>query len=269
MRPLACLLFLFLISCGKAITPSHMEVSPMSESSSISSPSSAVETVPHIRKEGNQWILETGSIRKVLALEEGRFFLKSLLDKTGGLELIADPSRSDEFAFTLGVDGPLVTGSTPEWRLVGDKQATLSQGEQQLEIELQRGSVAIKKTYVVYPHSSVIREWVTFRNAGSEPLTIVEPEFLRFSPRLGDPASGVFHWMTGGECLPGSWDLRTESLSPTARTFDSYEPFPLTSGSNENVNGDGGQRQDPSERPPGLARVGLGLFKGFSLVCAV
>ena len=83
------------------------------------------------------------------------------------------------------------------------------------------------KTYVVYPGSSIIRQWVTFTNAGSGPLRIVEPGFLNETLRPGDAEATDFHWMTGGENSPGSWMLKVEKLAASKRrTFDSYEPFP-------------------------------------------
>jgi len=30
---------------------------------------------------------------------------------------------------------------------------------------------------VIYPGSSIIREWVTFKNAGNAPVTVIETEF--------------------------------------------------------------------------------------------
>ncbi len=82
------------------------------------------------------------------------------------------------------------------------------------------------KTYVVYPGSSIIRQWLTITNAGEEPLRIVEPGFLNLTAQPGAAAALDFHWMTGGENQPGSWMLKTEKLDPAKpRTFDSYEPM--------------------------------------------
>lgn len=187
----------------------------------------------YIRRVDNRWILETESIRKVVALEDGRFVMKTLVDKRSAAEPqsaaeLAPSVAVEEFSFTLN-DAPVSSGDKG-WKLIDDHESKLSQGEHQLVIELQRGPVIVRKTYVVYPHTSIIREWVDFENGGSEPIRIVEPEFLRSAAYLGSPSALEFHWMTGGECLPGSWDLRTESLSSTPRKFDSYEPFPVAQG---------------------------------------
>jgi hypothetical protein len=82
---------------------------------------------------------------------------------------------------------------------------------------------------VIYSGSSILREWVTFRNAGAKNLRIDEPRFLTMSAKLGDLTKLDFHWMTGGENAPGSWVLKTEALdSGSPRMFDSYDPFPGT-----------------------------------------
>ena len=114
------------------------------------------------------------------------------------------------------------------WSLAFVRQNTLNQGELQLEIGLSRGSLTLTKTYVIYPHSSVIREWLTLKNAGSTPLQIVEPEFLSVVAKLGDGLETLdFHWMTGAENQPGCWMLKTERLGTRASApIRLLRPFP-------------------------------------------
>jgi hypothetical protein len=162
----------------------------------------------YIKTGRTQWILGTASVEKTIALEKGMLVTKSFRNKISGHELSS-------------------SNSTGPWKLVGAKTSKLKQGELQLDLTLQRDSLAVTKTYVVYPGSSIIREWAVFKNAGTTPLKVIEPEFLNASARLGDPAALDFHWMTGGNNQPGSWMLRTEAVSTEKpRTFDSYDPFP-------------------------------------------
>ncbi len=180
----------------------------------------------YIRAEGNRWILGTATAERVVALEEGKLLLKSFKDKVTGRELISSGTPSEEFSLRLGGVAEPLTGVTGPWKLVRANQTKLKQGEQQLDLTLQHESLRVTKSYVVYPGSSIIRQWITLSNAGDRPLEIVEPGFLCEAVRPGDPASLDFHWMTGGENRPGSWTLRTEKLSvDKPRTFDSYEPF--------------------------------------------
>jgi len=182
-----------------------------------------------IKADGTRWTLGTAAIERVVALEDGKLLLKSLKNKITGRELIADDAPSEEFFVGLDDAKEPVTGSTGPWKLIREEQTKLKQGELQLELTLQRDSLVVTKTYVVYPGSSIIRQWVTFTNAGNRPLKIVEPGFLCETIRPGDGTATDFHWMTGGESVPGSWMLRTETLSVSKpRTFDSYEPFPQT-----------------------------------------
>ena len=97
---------------------------------------------------------------------QGQFLLKSLKNKRTGRELIPAGTASDEFSVRLGDGKQLLTGSTGPWKLVREHQTRLGQGELQWEVVLQQGPLLVTKSYVVYPGSSIIREWVTFANAG-------------------------------------------------------------------------------------------------------
>lgn len=181
----------------------------------------------YIKAEGNRWIMGTASVERVVALEDGKLLLKSLKNKVTGRELVNSGTASEEFFLRLGDAQQPITGSTGGWKLIRANQTEHKQGERQLDLTIQRDSLLVTKSYVVYPGSSIIRQWVTFGNAGDRPLEIVEPGFLNELVGPSDLDKIDFHWMTGGENRPGSWLLKTEKLSPAKpRTFDSYEPFP-------------------------------------------
>ena len=164
-------------------------------------------------------------MERVVALEDGKFLAKSLKNEASGRELVSPGAASDEFF--ASVNGNTWSGSMGGWKLVRSKVTKLSQGEQQLDVSLRREALEVTKSYVVYPGSSIVREWVAFRNAGDTPLRILEPGFLNLNVRPGEARALDFSWMSGGENNPGSWNLKTESLNPAKpRQFDSYEPFP-------------------------------------------
>jgi hypothetical protein len=173
----------------------------------------------YMRDEGTSWTFGTATVEKVVALQDGQLVLKSYKDKVSGRELAPADVPSSEL--TVGTD-------TAPWTFVAAEQTKADPEGLQLNIRLQRGGLEATKSYVVYPESSILREWVSFKNVGSEPLTIADPAFLSLGASTGTPETTDFHWMTGGENNPGSWMLKTEALAAgKPRTFDSYEPFPL------------------------------------------
>ena len=180
-----------------------------------------------VRHRGNQWTLRTSQMARVIAFEDGRLVLKSFTDRTTGRELVAKGRVVEEFdaPVTDGAEHP--KGSAGGWRLLGWKHSKLVHGARQLDITVQRDALQVAKSYVLYPGSSIVREWVTFKNAGTVPLPLPDPCFLNLTVQPGAVQPPDFSWMSGGENNPGSWNLKTESLNPTKpRKFDSYEPFP-------------------------------------------
>ena len=179
----------------------------------------------YIKREGNAWTLGTATVERVVALEEGRLVLKAFKDKGSGQELSAGGA---EVSFSLDAPENRITGASGGWALVDAAESKGAQGELQLDLRLSRDGIEATRHYVVYPESSIVREWTTFTNIGSAAVSLVNPGFLNAGLRMGNLESLDFMWMTGGENQPGSWDLRTEKLDPaTPRRFDSYEPFPL------------------------------------------
>jgi hypothetical protein len=193
-----------------------------------------------IRQRGNQWTLRTSRMERVIALEDGRLVLERFTDRTTGRELVARGAVVEEFLAPVADGAERPNASTGGWRLLGWKQSRLPQGERQLDITVQRDALQVTKSYLLYPGSSIVREWVTFKNAGTVPLPIREPCFLNLAVQPGAAQPPDFSWMSGGENQPGSWNLKTESLNPAKpRKFDSYEPFPAEMAGAQQFPGDG------------------------------
>jgi len=189
--------------------------------------STALADDADIRQRGDQWTLQTARMERVIALRNGRLVLERFTDRTAGRELLVGGTVSEEFLSPATDQPESPSGSDGGWRLVTSKQSRLPQGERQLDITLQRGAVQVMKSYLLYPGSSIVREWVTLKNVGALPLSIREPRFLNLTLRSGEAQSPDLSWMSGGDNQPGSWNLKTEPLSPAKpRKFDSYEPFP-------------------------------------------
>ena len=181
----------------------------------------------YVRGQANRWVIGTATVEKVIALREGRLLAIGFKNKVSGREMMPAGLVVDELAepvVGVGGDGP--------WKLTSAHSETLKQGELSLELAFSRRPLAVTKHYVVYPRTSVIREWMTIKNTGGTPLPLVDPRFLNFMAKLGSSPSTVdFHWMTGAENQPGCWLLKTEHLMPgKPRRFDSYDPFPAPTG---------------------------------------
>ena len=162
----------------------------------------------YITQRNSTWTLGSSAVEMTIALRNGMLVTTHLKNKASGHELSP-------------------TDATGPWTLVGARTTQLKQGELQLDLTLRHDSLEVTRSYVVYPGSSIIREWNAFKNTGSGPIPLTDPEFLNMSARLGDAASEDFDWMTGGDNAHGSWVLKTEKLQAgQPRKFDSYDPFP-------------------------------------------
>ena len=194
----------------------------------------------------------TATVEKTVELRDGRFVLGSFKNKASGREMVPAGLVFDELSESvIGVHGE------GPWKLESARVDKEKQGELHLELSFSRGQVAVVKHYVVYPRTSVIREWSTIRNIGAAPLRLVEPRFLNAAARLGSgPGTLDFHWMTGAENQPGCWVLKTE-------TAEAGEPAavrllrPLSRPGGPIVRGRRRGREDHAQRQAGLARPGL------------
>ena len=87
------------------------------------------------------------------------------------------------------------------------------QGELQLDIELESKSLQVTKHYMLYPGTSVIREWLTLQNISDKPVQISQLSFLH-SRLLGSVAQDLqFNYLTGGGNYNGSQLLKSEPMS--------------------------------------------------------
>jgi hypothetical protein len=178
----------------------------------------------YVLRKGDSWVLGTSKVDRTISLAGGRLFTNSWKDKTNARELLPKGAAAEELR--LAVNEQKVSGNSGGWVLITASDRILAHGEVQLDITVRRGGLEATKSYVVYPGSSVIREWMSIKNVGSTPLRISEPGFLNLTARLGAPESVDFHWMTGAENQPDSWQLKTEVLKlGKTREFDSYDPL--------------------------------------------
>jgi hypothetical protein len=170
------------------------------------------------------WKLTSAKVQRILVLEGGRFFTRNWTDRTTGRDLQSG-MPADELGVT--VNGKELTGLSGGWSFVSENTGQMKDGSTELDLTLRHDDIEATKSYVTYPGSSILREWVTFKNVGSANVTVADPRFLNAASRMADLKSLDFYWMTGGENRAGSWLLNTEALQANqSRNFDSYDAFP-------------------------------------------
>ena len=172
-------------------------------------------------EKGGTWTLGTAMVEEGLQLADESFILSKLQNRLTGTELISGSKISEEFRVT--VDGAVYSGTEGHWRLESSEASILSQGELQLVVRLKNDLLQVEKTYVVYPHTSIIRQWVTFRNISAHSIKISNPYFLTERIQAGAKQASLYY-MTGGGYFTGSQILKRVDFVPSyARTFDSTD----------------------------------------------
>jgi hypothetical protein len=175
------------------------------------------------------WTFGTAAVEKTVTFSGGTYTLTSYKNKlTSPVRQYVDASSpSSELRYTW--DGTEVTGSTTGWTCgSGSAASTTTNGQPalQLDVALTRTGVQATKHYLVYPSTSVIREWVTYKNTDTSAHTLAKPSFLEQHVMGDEAASSTLQWMSGARAVGNSWQLRTANLSSSyARTFDSYDSF--------------------------------------------
>jgi hypothetical protein len=181
----------------------------------------------YVRRQGKDFILGSDRVERRLTLQDGQFLLTAYTDKITGHSLLSPGAGVPEFFLAVGTNRTEVSGASGGWTLHAASIRRLELDVRQLDVTLDCPPLRVTRTYVVYPGSSLIREAMTMSNLGSVPLLVSDPGFLETTLAMGGPAAVHFHWLTGAHNIPGSWQLRRETLAPgAARRFDSYDPYP-------------------------------------------
>jgi hypothetical protein len=165
----------------------------------------------YIRRAGNEWIMGTSRVERKIRFVNGRLSLASLRNKISGQEYQDGNNPPAEIRFVA--NGEDVSSSTWNWKLRGEHAVRGEQGELQLEIELESAPLHVTKHYVIYPGSSVIREWLTLENISDKPVQINKLDFLN-SRVLSSVQDLQFSYVTGGGNYNGSQLLKSEPVSP-------------------------------------------------------
>ena len=122
------------------------------------------------------WAIGTSVVEEKLELSAGSFILVELRNRLSGRDFISNSNRSEEFRITA--EGAVRTGLSGQWLLKSSEITVLKQGEIQLVVRLESDPLQVEKTYVVYPHTGIIRQWVSFKNISSHSIKVSNPYFL-------------------------------------------------------------------------------------------
>src|SRR6202034_4138918 len=133
---------------------------------------------------------------KRIRLKGGQLVLASLLNKMSGREYQDASAAPAEIYFA--VDGQDVSASNWNWSLHNERTALGKQGEIELDIELACAGLDVTKHYVVYPGTSVIREWLTIENSTKESIRISHVDFLHTRILSSNARDLQFNYQTGG-----------------------------------------------------------------------
>jgi hypothetical protein len=172
----------------------------------------------YVRREGQDWVFGTSKVEKRIRLADGLFSSVSLRNKVSGQEY-RDRTFPAEIHFLA--DGHDVSASDWRWSLLNQGATRGDQGELRLDVKLESSGVKVTKHFVIYPGTSVIREWLTLQNSGAIPLHLNNIDFLR-ADIVSPTNDQQFNYLTGGGNYNGSQLLKSEVVTPNySHTLDS------------------------------------------------
>ncbi len=174
----------------------------------------------YIRHDGSDWVLGTSVVEQRVRLAEGRFSLVSFRSKVSGREYQDASNPTEEIRFF--VDDHDVADGNWRWSARGQSIELGKQGELQLDVQLDASGLLLTKHFVIYPGTSVVREWMTITNSSDSSVRISNVDFMHARVLKSHTQGLQFNYITGGGNYNGSQLLKTESVTATyQRTLDS------------------------------------------------
>jgi hypothetical protein len=164
---------------------------------------------------------QTAAVEHQFTITNGTLVRVAWVDrKNGATNLLRNHPIED---FRLQIHGGVLSSADPGWRIATPVCEKLAHGELRLRLELTRDDLRVIRSYIVYPHISLVRGWLEITALGPAPTILADPPLASLAMA---GASLDLKWMSGAELTGDSWKLRTERLGADARRFDSYDPPP-------------------------------------------
>jgi len=179
-----------------------------------------------------KYVISNSFSRREIFFEDNKVYLKSFINLEKNFNYIS--GKISIFKFI--VNGETYTSLSKNWSL---KDININKHNNTIELTFifHENLVEVKKTYIIYPYSSIIREKIIITNISPNTILLEEPSFLTLQSFIGKFLDIFLYWMSGGENVPGSWTLQSEPLFPnTIKIFDSYQPQ-IGFGLNKNSDG--------------------------------
>lgn len=176
----------------------------------------------YCKREGNRILLGTEKIAMTLELtERGAYLLQSFVNRATGKEYVQPgPVRPDEFA--IAVDGQEVRGASGGFSLESVTAHTLSQGELETVVTLQRRNLLVERHYVCYPGLAVIQSWTVYQNCSDQVMSVSRPSLYVVRLLSREREKVDFSYMTGGANFSGSQIFKTVPIGEGfVKLFDS------------------------------------------------
>ena len=173
----------------------------------------------YIRHDHQRWVIGTPGISQTLQFADAHLWSVSLKNLRSGTEYQPQNGRSPEVRFLA--NGADVSALEWHWTLSGQRSFIGKSGELYLEIELACADFHVTKHYVIYPGTSLIREWLTILGQSTKPVRVSHLDFWYLRLGLSDSSHTEFNYLTGGGNFNGSQLLKSEAITPRySRTLD-------------------------------------------------
>jgi hypothetical protein len=153
---------------------------------------------------GKKWAMGTGRVRKVVTFCGGQLLAReftnqwrNLLQGTTGVE------------FQLTAQGTVYSGASA-WTFVSQSSAVQANTSIKQEIKIQNALLEVTMSYLVWPSSGLIQQWVSYKNRTASGFTVSDPEILDTTLFMSDIAAGhvKFHYFNG------NWDDPNSNRGP-------------------------------------------------------
>lgn len=162
----------------RAITYSSLLVVVLGRVNLLAGDTTSADAYARFDERTTTWTIGTSMVEEKLQFAKGNYSLSSFQNKLSRRQYVTGSRPSDEFRVT--VNGEVYTGTSGGWRWKGGEAKVLAQGEIQWTVRLENDLLRVEKTYVVYPGTSIIRQWTRYENVGSHAIKVGNPSFLSF-----------------------------------------------------------------------------------------